>query len=43
MLDVLHPNVFEPSLAETSRFRLVTDDDTNNHVQHLISGQRISP
>jgi hypothetical protein len=39
MLDVLHPNVFEPSLAEMSRFRLVTDDDTNNHVERLIRGQ----
>jgi hypothetical protein len=38
-LDVLHPNVFEPSLAEMSAFVKDTDDDTTSNVENLTRGQ----
>lgn len=39
MLNVLHPNVVEPSYAEMSSFQLSTDDDTTTHRENLIRGQ----
>lgn len=39
MMNVLHPNTPEPSLALMSNFYLRTDDDTNKHVENLTSGQ----
>jgi hypothetical protein len=39
MLNVLHPNVVEPSYAEMSSFQLQTDDDTTTHRENLIRGQ----
>lgn len=39
MLDVLHPNVPEPSFAEMSTFTLKTDDDETVHRENLTRGQ----
>jgi hypothetical protein len=39
MLNVLHPNVVEPSYAEMSRFELDTDSDTTTHRENLIRGE----
>jgi len=38
-LDVLHPNVPEPSFAEMSTFTLKTDDDEAVHRENLTRGQ----
>ncbi len=38
-LDVLHPNVPEPSFAEMSTFTLKTDDDETVHRENLTRGQ----
>ena len=39
MLDVLHPNVAEPSFAEMSSFVVDTDDDGTHHRESLVRGQ----
>ncbi len=39
MLDVLHPNVAEPSFAEMSRFVVDTDSDGSHHRENLVRGQ----
>jgi len=38
VLDVLHPNVAEPSYAEMSDFELQTDDDTSTERVNLTRG-----
>ena len=38
-LDVLHPNVPEPSYAEMSSFSFKTDDDHTVHREYLVRGQ----
>ena len=38
-LDVLHPNVPEPSYAEMSSFSFATDDDHTVHREYLTRGQ----
>ena len=39
VLDVLHPNVAEPSYATMSTFGVRTDDDHDIHEEHLSRGQ----
>jgi hypothetical protein len=39
MLDVLHPNVAEPSFAEMSSFVVDTDSDSTHHRENLVRGQ----
>ena len=39
VLDVLHPNVAEPSYAAMSTFSVRTDDDHDIHEEHLSRGQ----
>ena len=39
VLDVLHPNVAEPSYAAMSTFSMRTDDDHDIHEEHLSRGQ----
>ena len=39
VLDVLHPNVAEPSYAAMSTFAVHTDDDTSYHHEYLNRGQ----
>jgi hypothetical protein len=39
LLDVLHPNVAEPSYAEMSRFSASTSEDHDYHRENLVRGQ----
>ena len=39
MLDVLHPNVAEPSYASMSTFQVVTANDSNHEQENLTRGQ----
>ena len=39
VLDVLHPNVAEPSYAAMSSFAVRTDDDRSYHDEYLNRGQ----